>query len=144
MKHNVGDVVRIKSKKWYDENKNIHGIIGFADGIAICQEMSYYCGKIAVIEAVSSFFYELDIDNRTYSWNDYMIDDGYIPEQEDLSKDCLISESPIDWEQRRYELAKSAMQGFCANPSAVLVKQDVAMSIHIADEMIKQLKGEEE
>lgn len=24
--------------------------------------------------------------------------------------------SSVDWEQRRYELAKAAMQGFCSNP----------------------------
>lgn len=48
----------------------------------------------------------------------------------------------IDWEQRRYELAKSAMQGFCSNPSHS-EQMDAIMglwSINLADEMIKQLK----
>ena len=30
--------------------------------------------------------------------------------------ECELDFSAIDWEQRRYELAKAAMQGFCSNP----------------------------
>ena len=51
--------------------------------------------------------------------------------------------NPIDWEQRRFELAKSCLQ---ARLSIELVFLDkgklVSNCINIADEMIKQLKGE--
>ena len=30
----------------------------------------------------------------------------------------------IDWEQRRYELAKAAMQGFCSNPHQQIMDAD--------------------
>lgn len=30
----------------------------------------------------------------------------------------------IDWEQRRYELAKAAMQGFCSNPHEQIMSVD--------------------
>ena len=47
----------------------------------------------------------------------------------------------IDWEQRRYELAKSAMQGLIATGWNIYeVPNLVGKSIEIADEMIKQLK----
>ena len=57
------------------------------------------------------------------------------------------TESPIDWERRRYELAKEAMnsiltapiiEGVNPNPCA----EDVAMySVRLADALIKELKG---
>ena len=38
----------------------------------------------------------------------------------------------IDWEQRRYELAKAAMQGFCSNPHQQIMDADSNLSlIHI-------------
>lgn len=52
----------------------------------------------------------------------------------------------IDWEQRRYELAKAAMQGFCSNPHQQIMDADSNMvaewSIGFADSLIKKLKGE--
>ena len=51
----------------------------------------------------------------------------------------------IDWEQRRYELAKAAMQGFCANSNdhvicSVDVEHVSQWSIEYANTMIKLLK----
>lgn len=52
----------------------------------------------------------------------------------------------IDWEQRRYEIAKSAMQGFCSNPHEQIMSADsnvvAEWSIGFADALIKKLKGE--
>ena len=52
----------------------------------------------------------------------------------------------IDWEQRRYELAKAAMQGYCSNSSSkvpILMKSYIAYwSIEQADELIKCLQEE--
>lgn len=52
----------------------------------------------------------------------------------------------IDWEQRRYELAKAAMQGLCSNPHQQIMDADSNMvaewSIGFADSLIKKLKGE--
>lgn len=52
---------------------------------------------------------------------------------------------PIDWEQRRYELAKAAMQGILARkPASVLLDEGLKRCcIDVADEMIKQLKAKE-
>lgn len=51
----------------------------------------------------------------------------------------------IDWEQRRYELAKAAMQGFRSNPHQQIMDADSNMvaewSIGFADSLIKKLKG---
>lgn len=54
----------------------------------------------------------------------------------------------IDWEERRYELAKAAMQGFCSNPHEQIMSADsnvvAEWSIGFADAMIKKLKGGKE
>lgn len=53
--------------------------------------------------------------------------------------------SDIDWEQRRYEIAKSALQGFCANSEPSIAQgttfqQITGWSIEIADILIAELK----
>lgn len=52
----------------------------------------------------------------------------------------------IDWEQRRYELAKAAMQGFCSNSHEQVMNagsnMTVEWSLCFADALIKKLKGE--
>lgn len=54
--------------------------------------------------------------------------------------------SAIDWEQRRYELAKAAMQGFCSNPHEQVMSANLNItaewSLGFADALIKKLKGE--
>lgn len=64
----------------------------------------------------------------------------------------LAEETPIDWELRRFELAKYAMQGFIANTDLFDRFEDTgdAMiclcsdSMAYADEMIGLLKGGKE
>lgn len=53
----------------------------------------------------------------------------------------------IDWEQRRYELAKAAMQGFCANSNDHVIRSADAehvseWSVEYANAMIAKLKGD--
>lgn len=54
--------------------------------------------------------------------------------------------SSVDWEQRRYELAKAAMQGFCSNPHEQIMSADsnivAEWSIGFADSLIEKLKGD--
>lgn len=61
-------------------------------------------------------------------------------------RECELDFSAIDWEQRRYELAKAAMQGFCSNPHERVMGTDsnitAQMSLSFADALIKKLKGE--
>lgn len=59
-----------------------------------------------------------------------------------------VLDESIDWEQRRYELAKAAMQGYCANTEIAVSGNDIEhiseWSVSTADAMIKRLKGGEE
>lgn len=57
-----------------------------------------------------------------------------------------LGNSAIDWEKRRYELAKAAMQGFCSNPHEQIMSVDsnivAEWSIGFADSLIEKLKGD--
>lgn len=61
-------------------------------------------------------------------------------------KEYELDFSAIEWEQRRYELAKSAMQGFCSNPHEQIMSAGSDMiaewSLGFADVLIRKLKGE--
>ena len=51
----------------------------------------------------------------------------------------------IDWEQRRYEIAKSAIQGFCSNSEPNMVHETTFQkfakwAVEIADTLITELK----
>ena len=51
----------------------------------------------------------------------------------------------IDWEQRRYEIAKSAVQGFCSNSDKEICKESpfiklAQWAVSAADALIAELK----
>lgn len=61
-----------------------------------------------------------------------------------IFRECELDFSAIDWEQRRYELAKSAMQGYCialGMDDGSSTFDDIAVgSIRVANALIKRLK----
>lgn len=48
MKYKVGDKVRIKSKEWYEENRNTYGDVD-DDSAVFNSSMEKYCGREATI-----------------------------------------------------------------------------------------------
>lgn len=85
MKHKVGDKVRIKSREWYEKNKNRAGDI-LCGGIFFVDDMVCYCGNIATIASVDRI-YRLDIDNSEFEWTDEMFEDDEPQVSEILLKD---------------------------------------------------------
>lgn len=92
-KYKVGDTVKIKSEKWYDDNAfvsgNVYpvGIIGETN--YFIPEMSEYCGKTAKItKVVKDNWYMLDFEEGHdfeedhdfeadyYTWSDWMFEDS--------------------------------------------------------------------
>jgi len=66
-----------------------------------------------------------------------------------IALDRVDNSKEINWEQRRYDLAKSAMKSILSNPKWDKVselgfykKNVVGNALSYADEMIKQLKEE--
>ena len=76
----VGDLVRIKSREWYEKWKNPYGNVGvtytFAEG------MSMFCGRILEVEIATKYGFSLK--GVGYSWSLEMFEEVY-PVQEQLS-----------------------------------------------------------
>lgn len=85
MKYKVGDRVRIKSREWYEKNKNRAGDI-LCGGTFFIDDMVCYCGNIATIASVDRI-YRLDIDNSEFEWSDEMFEDDEPQVSETLLRD---------------------------------------------------------
>lgn len=57
-------------------------------------------------------------------------------------KECELDFSAIDWEQRRYELAKDIIKVVIANENGVNSEAVAKYSLNCADALIKRLKEE--
>ena len=138
MKHKVGDIVKIKSREWYNENKEKDGIVRLKEQ-PFARSMSEYLGKTAKIMEIkmSKLWYGLDIDEQWWNWTDEMFED------EDVSNkdENLEIKKEIDWEQRRWELIKIFL--LSAEKSGIEFFTDnlkLDWAIERADEFIKLLK----
>ena len=78
MNYNVGDIVRIKSIDWYNENKDEYGYIDCGSR-AFFTKMSNWCGKIATIKDIcKTNCYRLE--EYDFDWTDEMIE-GLVEEE---------------------------------------------------------------
>lgn len=72
LKYKVGDIVRIKSIGWYNENKDEYGYIDCGSR-AFFTKMSALCGKVATIKEVCKYnCYRLE--EYDFDWTDEMIE----------------------------------------------------------------------
>lgn len=60
MKYKVGDKVRIKSKEWYDNNKDSRGDVTINSDIHFWKGMNVILGKEFTIKAVDDIWYRLN------------------------------------------------------------------------------------
>ena len=74
MKYKVGDKVRIKSKDWYEKNRDYSGYIWLQ--LAVFNYlMAKHCGEIATITEIwEDSIYNIDIDKYNFSWTDEMFE----------------------------------------------------------------------
>jgi hypothetical protein len=91
MKYKVGDVVRIRSKEWFDaQEKNEEGGLPRNEPIFV-SDMFDYAGKIAKLTTLSDEGkFNLDIDDDGYWWPDWMFDPDYDPSKEPLPAEDAI------------------------------------------------------
>lgn len=138
MKHKIGDLVRIKSRDWYEKNKNENGHFALKDEV-FTQGMSKYLGMTAKITEIfaSGLAYGLDIDSE-YKWTDEMFED------EDVSNEDknLEIKKAIDWEQRRWELFRIFLSDVCLlQPWGTTDESLAKQAIDKADTFIKLFKN---
>lgn len=93
MKYKVGDKVKIKSIEWYNANANEYGSIEGTEN-DFTNDMSKYCGKLATIVHVGIKFYNLDIDDLTYYWYEWMFENYMSVKilKADIPNGCEINE----------------------------------------------------
>lgn len=73
MKYKVGDKVKIKSKEWYEKNKDENGDVELIDE-AFKLKMIDYLGKCAVVKKCLGTYYEINIDSGFWNWTDEMFE----------------------------------------------------------------------
>lgn len=70
----VGDTVRIKSREWYDNNKNEQGYVDLPLALFL-PVMAQLCGKIATITyIVGDGTFKINLDGGRYWWSAEMIE----------------------------------------------------------------------
>lgn len=76
MKHKVGDKVRIKSREWYEKNKDENDEIK-GNAAYFVSYMAIYCGKTATITEINcaNCIYHIDLDDDEWVWTDGMFED---------------------------------------------------------------------
>jgi hypothetical protein len=92
MNHKAGDTVRIQSRKWIDalERDNAGDSKGpDKEDHWFLQEMLPHCGKIAKIMGVRTHCYLLDIDDGYNTWEDWMFDPDYRPDEPLSPEDAI-------------------------------------------------------
>lgn len=75
MKYNAGDKVTIKSREWYEKNKDRYGDVSCGKTLFM-ELMAEYAGLSSVVTQVSSYSYSLDIDGERWCWTDEMFEDN--------------------------------------------------------------------
>lgn len=74
MKHKVGDKVRIRSKEWYEKNKDEYGIV-VTSTVSFNKNMTKFLGKEAVITNVYNGYYTINLTCDLYTWDDDMFEE---------------------------------------------------------------------
>ena len=93
MKHNIGDLVQIKSRLWFERNKNKNDYNNYN----FSYEMAAYCGKVLYVSRISDQYnhpYSLKMGDGTtlnYYWCEEWIEDEIYPNNEVLVNSVNIS-----------------------------------------------------
>ena len=97
MRYRKGDKVRIKSREWYNANKNSEGAVLF-NGLRIFDEdMSKFCGKVVTIEHYNERWHSYDIkeDGKVNFWYDEMFEGLAI--EDELQEKMVSLDAVCEW-----------------------------------------------
>lgn len=111
MNYTVGDKVVIKSREWYNKNKDEYGIITFSTdrgGYNFTKQDVCFCGRVVTIKYEGYGYYLIAEDDRGYAWIDEMIEgpstsiynEGDIVGVYDYETDVRIEE--VRWDGSSY------------------------------------------
>ena len=111
MRYKKGDKVIIKSRDWYDENKDESDIITFSTDrgdYSVTKEDERFFGRVVTITYEGEGYYIIAEDDRGYAWIDEMIEgpstsiynEGDIVGVYDYESDVRIEE--VRWDGSSY------------------------------------------
>lgn len=78
MKYKIGDIVRVKSLDWYNENKDSNGCIDFYYpdvSVSLNSKMASFFGKKVTIEYIKGNSYLINEDGHRFAWTDGMFEE---------------------------------------------------------------------
>lgn len=95
-----GDKVRIKSREWYNINKNREGLVIFHDLRIFDESMSKFCGKVVTIYKYNSRgnCYEIEEDGKVNDWSGEMFEGLAI--EDELQEKMVSFEDVCKWLQK--------------------------------------------
>lgn len=102
MRYRKGDKVKIKSREWYNANKNSEGAVIFHNMRIFDEDMSRFCGRVVTIADYVSRgdYYDIEEDGKVNYWADDMFEGLAIEEEPQekmvsLDKACEYLESAL-------------------------------------------------
>lgn len=119
LKFKVGDKVRVKSLKWYNEKKDSIGHIPI--GQVFTDAMSKYCGSILTIKEIFEDIYI--VNENTKKWQDWMLEDEVVTEEK--QEDKQLNQNDMETK----EMTKEEALAFVCNSKIFCVSNKEAEAL---------------
>ena len=133
MRYEKGDKVIIKSREWYDKNKDESGIITFntdRGDYHITKEDERFFGRVVTIIYVGVGYYIIEEDDRGYLWIDEMIEG---PSTSIYNEGDIIGvygyETDVRIEEVRWDGASYSYKVYIAGKEEWLYGDDIAYEV---------------
>ena len=135
MRYKKGDKVIIKSREWYDKNKDESGIVTFSTdrgGYNVTKEDERFFGRVVTITYVGDGYYIIAEDDRGYVWIDEMIEG---PSTSIYNEGDIVSiydcETDIRIEEVRWNGSSYSYKVHLADEEKWLYYNDIAYKVEI-------------
>ena len=133
MRYKEGDKVIIKSREWYDKNKDESGIVTFSTDRGdynVTKEDEPFFGRVVTITYVGDGYYIIAEDERGYVWIDEMIEG---PSTSIYNEGDIVGvygyESDVRIEEVRWDGASYSYKVYLAGEEEWLCYDDIAYKV---------------
>ena len=133
MRYKEGDKVIIKSREWYDKNKDESGIVTFSTDRGdynVTKEDERFFGRVVTITYVGEGYYITAEDDRGYVWIDEMIEG---PSTSIYNEGDIVGvydyESDVRIEEVRWDGASYSYKVYLAGEEEWLCYDDIAYKV---------------
>ena len=135
MRYKKGDKVIIKSREWYDKNKDESGIITFSTDRGdynVTKEDERFFGRVVTITYVGVGYYIIAEDNGEYVWIDELIEGPSTSIYNEGDIVCVYGyETDVRIEEVRWDGSSYSYKVHLADEEKWLYYNDIAYKIEI-------------